>query len=279
MAVVRATFRGTLMADFKVTFMFNGPLNTGWSETLYKPAVDYSTALTAANTLADFRGALLGNDCKIFDIRVSDDAEIGDSLTTGQVGFTPVVKTEEADVSWTAVQVRLMADARYRRTLMLRGIPDYVYTPDALSAENQGQWQKAWDRWKTKLIQLNFAMKAKKRDVTVPALTIKSFTPIADPKGYTVRTYLPHGLAPGNELFIYNLKAAPQAKGLKIAGNTPGVTEVEILADPNPTFVYNGKAYLRKVVYFYPLITEAVRVRISKRNTGRPFGLYLGRSR
>ncbi len=268
------------MPDFKVNYFFEGRLNTGWSETLYTTATDYTTALGRATQLADFRGALSGKDITLFDIRVSDDSIIGDSLTSGPRTIEPVVKTKDADVSWTAAQIRMLSGSLYRRTLMLRGVPDFLYSLENDDVPFQGQWTKAFERYRNKLVQLQFSIKAKARTGPGAALKIGTITVgVGNPPNYLVTTFLAHGLVPGDQVFLYNLKEAPQLAGLQTVAGLSGANGFIINKDPSPAFVYRQRSYLRKVTYIYPIIDSAQFIRIAKRATGRPFALFRGRAR
>lgn len=266
------------MANFKINYFFQGPLQTGWTETLYTVAADHTTALGRAFQLVDTRGALLGKDNQIVDVRVSDDQIIGDSMTTGPVSFQPIIKTENADVSWTAAQTRIVAGTLYRRTLMIRGIPDYLFSSDGANLQNQLDWQKAHKKFCNKMIDQQIAIKAKARGVDQASFRISKVEVLAG-TGYKVSTFEPHGLAQGDQVFIYNMREAPQLAGLRTVQLTTGPTSIEIDVLPNPDFKYLQKSYLRKVRYIYPTVSQAEFIRIAKRSTGRPFALFRGRAR
>lgn len=266
------------MPNFKVNYLFEGMLNTGWDETVYTVAADYTTAKNRALALADNRGELTGVGISLVDVRVSDDAIIGDSMTSGPVVLNPEIKTEGADVSWTAAQMRCVSGTLYRRTWMLRGIPDYLFSSAADVIGAQTDWRKAFNRFANKLISLGFSIKAKARGGDQPQFAIKSVEQLGV-AGYKVNTFLPHGLVQGDKVFIYNMKEAPSLKGERTVALSTGATSFEVDTTPNPVFTYKQKAYVRKIVYIYPAITGATYIRIARRATGRPFGLFRGRAR
>jgi hypothetical protein len=273
------TPRAIVMPNFKITYMFDGHPNTGWSEIMYLAGLDYTAARTKAEQLAISRMKLSGAGTSLVNVRISDDAITGDAVVTGPIAAETFKKTELADVAWTSAQVRMDSGSLYRRTLMVRGLPDFVWDGNPAAGELQDEWQKEFNKYAAKVQQLSFSIKAKAKGNDEPTLAIKTITQNATGTGYIVQTFNNHTYAAGGKVWIYNLKEAPQLAGERVVAFVPAPDKFEIYTLPAAPFIYLQKATVRGVRYAYPLISEVKYIRIAKRSTGRPFGLFRGRAR
>jgi len=143
---------------FKTTFFFDGPKH-GWSETHWQSqsALDYNTAMTAAQFLANARGAILAKPCSLIGIRVSQENPVKNDANSIDYVVLPssqvVVSADEPDA---AVLVRMQdpAFAKHKQMYM-RGIPDDIDIDfGVLTVAAEPNWQVLFEAWVARITAL-----------------------------------------------------------------------------------------------------------------------------
>jgi hypothetical protein len=166
------------VARGKITIFFDAEARTvgsGWTETWYSPAVDYSVLLSQAMDYVKVRKELLGIGATIIAVRVSDDTVFRDALTRavqGKDGFGNTYVNagpDDHDPVQVSLLCRIEAGPLYRRSLMLSGLPDSV--TDQLVT--QGVFQvflntPQFKQWVKKITDLKWQIRTQIKPHTIP---------------------------------------------------------------------------------------------------------------
>lgn len=175
------------MPNYKVTFLFNQE-ERGFSETYYRTGPNSQDAMTKAIALGTTRADKMAKDIDFRAIRVQDEAEFGDSdIYVESRGFPK--NTLSGDITAAGVLIRVQAGSTFRRSLVLRGLPDDYFLRNAVTGDleptpNCKNYVETYgDALRTGGWQLRVTME----DGATPApADIVSLSRLADNKGVTM---------------------------------------------------------------------------------------------
>lgn len=286
---------------FKVTWMFKGAGNTGWSEVWYDAnAATQLAALTKADT--QLKAARLGILCSVHSliaIRASQvdnirDSQVKSYSATQGAGLAPPGSlgvgdwgpgAQESFPTQVALLIRMEAGALNRRMFLARGVPltmfdvNNVYSPTAASLAALAAFGTAFTGPSGYQLQTQTAGGAQ----FPTAVTIAN-------SGLTVSIVLPNaaapaGWAPGSIVRLSAMRGTYFLNGnwriATIAPNLPvGSTTVTFFPKNRPIVTPPLNAGIAKLLTnTYVNYTASIPLRGGSRKTGRPFGLSRGRSR
>lgn len=270
--------------NFKCNLFF-GQGTYGWSETYYREEESYNACLEALDKLREKRIALLAKGASCIGSRVSDDAFQND----GQVLEPPNVPVEQVndpneagvDQPWTCLLLRLQAGPVYRRQLYIRGIPDEAVAFPFKQAENTVIGKKWWTRMRgfTSLLTTSWRLKTMKRvGVGFNGTQLITVVPGVGLGTYVLTLTADVGVAPNSLIHLYRNARQSQWNGNFRVIET-GVRTVTVYNGRANPAIGQLKGKARILDYQYPQITEALVVRWTHRDTGRPFDASRGRQR
>jgi hypothetical protein len=113
----------------KVKFFFQSLYN-GWEEDWYIQGTNTDAVLQFIQPIIAPRSALLGKYNWISQIRVIDTGNqfVGSTQVIPAPNLGTINAGNITDTSWNAVKVRIQCGLNYRRTMILRGVPDSAIT-------------------------------------------------------------------------------------------------------------------------------------------------------
>lgn len=282
------------MALFKVTFDISYE-EGGYSFSHYRNDSGYDTALARAETLIQAYLTLLGAPVYCRNIRVSDVTIPGDSVVGGQsfVTLGNALPIGSADISvksavssgpdlwWTAALLRLGAGPGMYGHQFVRLIPDTLTAAAFKDTNGQDQWDKALVRYFRLLVTDSWGMIGIPRSNTLRKPISSIGAAVALKRAIT--TTVAHGLAVDAKFKIGGFRggAGTTVNGDYIVLEVVDAQTVRISDDPsiNITFpVTNWGSLWPTAKTFGAYVADQCRFRrFTKRNTGRPFGVLVGR--
>lgn len=261
----------------KVTLFFRSNSGYGWTETYYYIGSG-GVAESVTAVLASRRKAILSDDCALDHARIStafarDPVYFNLNLQGGFNGEWP----GPSNADFVALLINLHSNAGGFGRVFLRGVPDAFinaneFQPDTNYLTKLTQWENFLENPNIWGVQSTLSAGAK------PKYAINTLTPIL-PRGYT---FLSQELV-ANEGDVIRVHGAsvPGFNGEKtiikkeditttfkwtVGGGSPPVA--------NPV---TDTVYVTKLIYNYVGIVLARQARVTRRNTGRPFGMRRGR--
>lgn len=282
------------MALFRVTFdiTYN---QGGYSFSHYRNDAGYDTALGEAEQLLVAYMTLLGAQVYCRNIRVSDVTIPGDSVVndrtfaTMAAGFPvndadQLIKTaisDGPDLWWTAALLRLGAGPGMYGHQFVRLIPDTLTQAAFGGTAGQIDWDKALVKYFNRLIVGQWGMLGIPRG----PLLRKPITSIGAAVALkrTITTGAPHGLAVGAKFRIGGFRggSGTSVNGDYIVDEVVDANTLRILDQPSINIVFpvtNWGQLWPTTRVFGAYVKDQCRFRrFTKRNTGRPFGVLVGR--
>lgn len=265
------------MPIYKASFDFEHNAN-GWTETFYLEYTDIRAALDSAKEFRPMRVAMLGTMLgglgpRLMTIRVSDVDIQRDALQykvpfANQVGST----SETADNANLAVAVRMEAGALYRRTWYISG------QPDACCVNGQyvgiASFETGFNLAVNFLKLRQWGVYAQNR-ASVPLLIASVSAPVLSE--FTITTVNAHGLAAGNVVQVTKAPGMNAIRGKYFVKSVVGATGIVVAG--NPTGLYTGGGFVRKVDMALQRFTNIEIDGITRKSRGRPSGGPVGRRR
>lgn len=249
--------------------------------------------LSPIDRFVDSYVPLLGAGVEVPYVRISNEALKGDSefydrpriaISTGSVNpassKTRQVKTvtsDESDFYNTAVNVVLYASSTQKGRMFMRFVPDNIINyPVGLNPE--GEWVKAFDRWKAVVAKDGWCIRALADYTTAPEKVVKNITRTVAGANLLVTTDGAHGIAPGKTVRIS--RSVPETtfkNGLYICDSTLTPDTMLLRNTPGSQLtVATAGTVRRHELEFVPIIDMSAR-NVTGRKAGRPFGLPVGR--
>lgn len=268
------------MALFKATWFFElGCM--GWSESLYKEATLHSFAMQEAQLYRAKRVTMLSAPAVMTFIRVSDTAIQGDALlvpVSPKDGSSFALESP-SDAAWQSVLVRMSTqDQLNRRNMFLRGIPDAQagnrvnFGPGGLKlSENFVTRFKLW----AKLLS-DRQWKFLGVDTFEQFKNITNITTVL-PGVPIILTVDAHGYADGDKVLVRNVAGL---KGINTQWfiTVPSANLISLVNSENEvTGVHKFGGQVRLTKLTDHLIEKSSVIKLTHRQTGRPFGLPVGR--
>lgn len=268
------------MALFKSTWFFElGCM--GWSESLYVDATTHNDALFVAQLYRADRVNMLSKPGRMTFIRISDNAIQGDAQLTaipkkdGQAFALPFPSA----AAWQTALVRMNTnDFLNRRNMFLRGIPDsdegnrVDFPPGGLKLG--AAFQKAFNIWKLGLKTTGWKFLG--IDATVPFQQITNITAVL-PGVPIILTVDAHGIPDGSKVLVRGVQGM---KGINTQWfvTVPSANLLSLVNSENEvTGVHKFGGEVRLTTIIPHLIDVANVIKLTHRQTGRPFGLAVGR--
>jgi len=267
----------------KVTVQINGPQG-GWSENIYKAIaladLPESTWQSRAAEYVALRRPMLHTDCTIFAMRFSDAVNARKVFyfpQTGKSGSYPTGSSVDLRVDQLSTRLNL----RYNLALGLRGstflggLPDEV-TSTANPHITEPQWVTRFQAWQAYLLStdyggyvINPATQFNQPILNMSVVAGKILVFVNDTTG----------LLTGQRVRISGAISEPDFNGRWRVDVLNGNEFTLFGSDttlPNITYQADTGKALGQQRSFH-LLQSAVQKRITKHNTGRPFGLSVGR--
>jgi len=282
------------MALFRVTWDISYNQG-GYSFSHYRNDAGYDTALGEAEQLLVKYMALLGGQVYCKNIRVSDITIPGDSVVNDRIfasianGF-PVADADQTvktavsdgpDLWWTAALLRLGAGPGMVGHQFVRLIPDQLTQAAFGGTAGQIEWDKALLKYFQQLIAGQWGLRAIPRSATLRKAITSIGIAVAEKRPIT--TAAPHGLAVGAKFRIGGFRGASGT-------NVNGDYLVEEVVDANTLRIRDqadfaiafpvtnwGSLWPTEKTFGAYVATQCRFRRFTKRNTGRPFGVLVGR--
>ncbi len=255
-------------------FLKETDAGAGWSETYYYSSVDLPNVLVKAIVLAKKRLACLPFSVALPYVRVADDAIQRDSLVYVPPAIYGALNQpdQQVDVPWNAILCRLSSGSLYRRQLYLRGAPDsLIVEPENLLG--LPSFTTPFNAFLKELSTANWAIRCFDRGPANPVKPINQIAKLVTP----VKINLPaHGWNTGDKVRISHSAYRPvnAAWPIAVVDADNFVLLNSTVAPPLDIF---GSGTAHRLVVVYEPIDQAIPVRQTKRNTGRPFDLLRGR--
>lgn len=282
------------MALFRVTWDISYQQG-GYSFSHYRNDSGYDTALARAELLLYTYLTLLGAPVYCKNIRVSDVTIPGDSVVNDKVFATIsnaavvndadiTVKTavsDGPDLWWTAALLRLGAGPGMYGHQFVRLIPDTLTQAAFQGTAGQIDWDKALVKYFRLLVNDTWGMIGIPRGPTLRKAISSIGIAVAEKR--TITTAVPHGLAVGAKFRIGGFRGAPgtAVNGDYLVEEVVDANTLRIRDDPAIAIVFpvtNWGQLWPTAKVFGAYVTDQCRFRrFSKRNTGRPFGVLVGR--
>lgn len=279
---------------FKGTMFFGALGRFGWTESWYFGAATAGIAFDDLIAVATRRVTFLGNGCTINRLRMTDTANPGVVITAPFIAPAPPPPAANLteDTPYNAILVQANdAGFRYRRQMWLRGtIDDWIkFDPDTKAPIiNPGmttQLARFLDALKNALVSIQGINKDPA--VAIPR-AISAINLDAVSKRFVLTTSLNHGFLEGQQIRIskckgQNLSAVVNGKTIKVNGVwnainiTPTGFQIALIGDSDTPPLYQGGGIAKIRQPIYPAIAGLRFLNYAKRNTGRPFGLPVGR--
>jgi hypothetical protein len=291
------------MPNFAIDFVLQIG-DRGASERWYQSTASYDTAMADALVVAQARSLLLGNGAALQAVRVSDQAVLRDSVRAFNTATFPKAGASLIrDTPGHAWYVQANINGRYKRQVMLRGIPDdwirydvdNNFAPVLVSA-----FLTALQGYEAALKLKGYAIRC--HDQTVPEVPIAGVHVAA---GYLWIDKVAHGLQP-TTVDIDGREKRTKVRVSRVGGSINGGTHsgclenylkgtLEVLEVEDDSFRVNlpdggatGTDYTKTGVYrhekfvYVPFTTTAGKltpVAPTTRDTGGPFFRHRGRSK
>lgn len=269
----------------KCTFFFQGEGGFGWTETWYLVGNDLTAVFdrsTATNAASYFnrRRQILNQDSWISAIRVSDEAVLRDSrvmIVSKTNGKGLADKTFGNEQAYDALQIRLEAGDRRRRSLLMRGLPRNVVSGDGTYAPD-ADWTAAFPRWVTALKDV---LQANVRTTTPGAALFPTAITAGAGLQNLILTFaapFPVSIVPNSIIKVTGMGGASNLNGLWKVATVSGLVATTfpkkrpIFGTPSP----DGN--VKVITINYEPISNAQGQRGSKRSTGRPSNALRGRA-
>ena len=269
------------MPLFKSTLFFRQG-NYGWTETLYVTKNTITEAAASGMTLAGSRRGLSTDEVELFRVRTAradqpNVVQIDNITGSNRFGnFPSAPNTDYADDPFTCLLFNASTAEGRKRTLILRGIPEAIdvnaaYTPTTT-------WTSRMNSWINLLKQQQFQIRVsppRSAETPISALAVDADDP------YYLRVTSGVERPPtGSYVSIRGVKlpfgaSAIHRVNLTTANGTYmlGPSRRAYARDPE----WDGAGYLKVLTFSGQNITSLTPSRITKRDTGRPFGLPRGR--
>lgn len=264
------------MARIRLTYFFKSVRGYGWTETFFSTRGTLTAALLDAKALLPLRVNMLGTFSSCPYIRVSDDEQKRDSqiysVPSGdQTGKLPDLGS--SDIANTCLLLRIEATDFVRRSLALRGIPDNIVL-DSGAFVPTAVFTTALAAYVNAIKAGAFAVRSREPiGATADFLGIGNMTANGD---VTIVCTLPHGWLVGNQINITEVTGATQVRGVHKILAVPTAESFTInIKRVMKAWTGGGKAY--RLGYALNAITNALPIRVSHRNAGRPFDAPRGR--
>jgi len=282
------------MALFRVTWDISYQQG-GYSFSHYRNDSGYDTALGRAETLLFTYMALLGTQCYCKNIRVSDVTIPGDSVVNDKVFATigtgqgvndadvsvKSAVSEGPDLWWSAVLLRLGAGPGMYGHQFVRLYPDILATAAFQGTAGQTEWDKQLVKYFRLLVTDQWGLLAIPRGPTLRKAITSIGVAVADKR--TITTQVAHGLAIGAKFRIGGFRGATGT-------NVNGDYLVDEVVDANTLRIRDQASFSIQFPVtnwgqlwptaktFGTYVADQCRFRrFTKRNTGRPFGVLVGR--
>lgn len=272
------------MAYYICTFLINQS-DQGISESYYYSAGSPAAATNAAFLLANQRVKLLVNAVDFAAIRVSDTAIVGDSYLDTRIRSVQGIDLP-GDLTGSGIQCRLQSGGLYRRSLLLRGVPDAWIIRDANGTRTyETDGRTAATAYCAYLRDNQWLLKITKKQTENPGTAFVDATAVAgQPKLTTITSGFGDLLTPpGTKFQITGCRNT--ARVLNGYWNTVGavsvVGQVKIglvfgrIEGFNPADTQ--KAKVRPVQVDYLGITSGIPINVAYRKPGRAFFVPRGR--
>lgn len=269
---------GWIMPLYRVQwFMQLGPY--GWSEHLHSTKQSLAEVATEAETLTPFRLKMLPRQARITYIRISDDLTFRDSSLIDENAAGQGLASSQPILNSTAVEtcalLRITAGTRLRRSMFLRPVPDAVGDNGVRTITNSA-FLAAFGVWRAYVQDPARGWAIKGLDPTLPDLQIVAISAPGAPRVFT--TVGAHGLSVGMIVrfrgpwdFGFSLSGV-----FKVATAPTNFSFTVEEAAPIPG-TYLGGGFVRRVSRSVFQIQSAFILRVSFRDTGRPFDSPRGR--
>lgn len=264
------------MARNRITFFFTSNRGYGWTETLYTFAPTLDIAMTQAKALLPVRVNLMGRGSFLQFIRVSDDLVKRDSQVYPVPNSDRETKSRaggDADIANTCCVVRIESGVLKRRTLFLRGIPDDIVLDNGIFRPTPA-FTANFTLWAAVLFAGGFAIRVRS-DVGAP-VDLTNVSTVGPTGLVTITTAGAHGLVPNNVANIRGVLGATQVRGLQRVITVVDASNFQIRVNRVvKPYLGGGNVVLND--YSLAAISNAVVVRCSHHNAGRPFDAPRGR--
>jgi len=267
----------------KVTCQINGPQG-GWSENIYKAVAlaDLTEAQwqSRATEYVALRRPLMHTDCTIFAMRFADAINARKVFyfpQTGKSGSFPTGSSVDlrVDQLFTRLNLRYNLANGLRGATFLGGLPDEV-TSTANPLITDSQWLTRFSAWQAYLLSTDYG-----GYVINPSTQFNQPILNMSVVGGKILVFVNDttGLLSGQRVRISGAISEPSFNGrwrvdvlngneFTLFGSDTTLTAITYQAD-------TGKALGQQRSFH--LLGSAVQRRITKHNTGRPFGLSVGR--
>ncbi len=270
------------MPHYKITTFFEQG-KQGWSESWYIESTAQAVANGRAQTLSAKRQNMLAEGVNIIGIKVSDVDVFGDSRALqGLDADAPDNANEQKqDVIGVGAQYLCEAGNQYRSVRVFRGMPDsYAVWDDS----KERMWltakaQKLFEGFFKEIKTLDLRLKAKLAPPQVATVKVQDLSLNAQ-GNYQITTAAPHTLLTGEDVHFRGktVGSYPKLRGEHTIFRIDDTSFEVRVEDVNAIPKYLGGVTYTKVEYGYVEYDDFVLKGVSKRDTGRPFGLSRGRS-
>lgn len=262
--------------------------SSGWSESWYADKPDFNSALNSLEKVGKARAKMLSAQAHLTGIRVSDIARRGDAYVKNFIDnglYDREASERPSDYPTQAWYVQCLTGEGSRRQIHLRGQPDSAFDVGANVHNFRNTVPPAY--LLNALEQYIATLKAESwgvygNDTTANnperlVTEVKRVVPTVD-DSYLI-TAPGHTLVAGDYLIPYRLSGQyPELTGKLRVKSTLGDTITLFKRSTlSPFPVYDNDGTIRKWAPGVRQILTAAFVRMSKRDTGRPFGLLVGR--
>lgn len=262
---------------YHVSFFFQVKQDrtAGWSENFWNDLVDASVVAARATELRTLLVLVHGNQSVCEEVRISatDAFRAVEPLKFNQTPEAPTNGSGDTDFVTTAASLVLTGPSKYKTRQWIKGIEDG-------DIRSGGKWDPTansttrWNKLFAALMAGSNGWKARVQDRTVAKKLITAVTQAG------VMTVPGHGYITGDHVRVSRAKGTFDINHiwqvLVVDANT-----IQLIGFAAPTIpaVYLGGGTTQLQSKIYVTIQRAKVDRATKKNVGRPFGLFTGQRR
>lgn len=260
-------------AGYKVTFESCTLIDKfhKWKNVFWNLSADIIQVKAQAESLRMVLAELLGDQTVIRSINFKYLANTRLSETWWAPKFNPAASgsANDTDYPTTAVLTELVAASGRRTRIWLSGIEDRTVAGGGKLQVNDKEFSDKWKAFRAELVANNNTWVIRFHDPDQAPIAVQSF----DPATGVLTLHAAHGMA-ADELASYDITGFlnPQINGRKKLKQT-GTNTAKLdnwTSQPNLVVSRKDKCNVRKVLYDTAKIKEAVAVRSSSHDRGRP---------
>jgi hypothetical protein len=263
----------------RIDFLFSNSGGYGWSESYWNTVSPLTPPYTAINLILAARAYILATDCQINYVRIQSAYSRSPLLLDAEFpnpGPVFGAATGASGPDFVALVLRVSGALQGVGRIFLRGVPEAEYVADGFNFSPT--YLGALNNFTNMLISGGiWGIRTSSIIGARPRLAASALTPVS-PRGYSFVAQT-NVVSPGSVIVMHQATTVGYNGRKQVVGITGAGPYTVTVGGAQPQAPDSGmnNPYYTTVAYSYPLITNAVYERISRRSPGRFFGQRRGR--